>query len=566
MPKLIVLEVAALSFLSLSSAQERASIVFIGDSLAYNAADSSDIVMPRILYGDLSLRGAEIIHQVEPQYPEEALKAIEGTVSVKLGVDTSGKVKRAVVLKSSDRMLNKPTLHAAMQWRFKPASWQGRSIETWVAVPFRFGLGRRSGITSLESFPLEKSLPDSIVQGSRTIKIVPRDSTKGFLKGTIEMDGRAFLVLRKMTETYKNLKSYHFEGTQSTEMTTEGMHNSMEVPFVLAGVRPAKSRVEMKNSMFGTLTVSDGETTWTYMGVTKQYTKESVVKVENTDSSFSGDNGGRITGSGFLGEYTALVDRLKRLKYLREESLIVAGRTFRCDVIEVETFRPPASTAGIEMTMKPSVYWVEKTRGVVLRDSSTSSMKSPQMQTGMDVVMTKTFKFVNINEAVPDSLFSFTPPEGAKEVEEFNFPGMKRDSLSGTRAKSFTLQDLQGKNVSLESLRGKVVMLDFWATWCGPCRAELPHIQKLHKELQARGLVVLGINDEAAEVASRFMKEQKYTFATLVDVKREVASSYHVNAIPTVVIIDKEGNISAHFVGARSEQVLRKALEKAGIK
>ena len=76
---------------------------------------------------------------------------------------------------------------------------------------------------------------------------------------------------------------------------------------------------------------------------------------------------------------------------------------------------------------------------------------------------------------------------------------------------------------------------------------------------------MLGINNETQEIASKFMKEQHYTFSTLVDSKSEAMHAYNVSAIPTVVIIDKEGNITAHFVGTRSEEVLRKALEKVGI-
>src|SRR2546426_11182557 len=112
---------------------------------------------------------------------------------------------------------------------------------------------------------------------------------------------------------------------------------------------------------------------------------------------------------------------------------------------------------------------------------------------------------------------------------------------------------------------GKVVLLDFWATWCGPCREELTSIEKLNKDLKGKGLVILGINDEDTGTAKSFLKKNEYTLETLMDSKREVHRMYGVRAIPTVVVIDSRGVVAAHFVGTRSEEQLRAALQAAGL-
>ena len=132
-------------------------------------------------------------------------------------------------------------------------------------------------------------------------------------------------------------------------------------------------------------------------------------------------------------------------------------------------------------------------------------------------------------------------------------------------AADFTLKDLEGRVVNLNNLRGKVVLLDFWASWCPPCQRELPLIEKLHKEFKDKGLVVLGVNDEGAKVAQDFNKARNFTFPTVEDVQHEVFELYHVEAFPTVFVIDKEGEISTHYVGMQSEEELRLALKKAGI-
>lgn len=130
----------------------------------------------------------------------------------------------------------------------------------------------------------------------------------------------------------------------------------------------------------------------------------------------------------------------------------------------------------------------------------------------------------------------------------------------GDSGPDFKLQDLAGKEVSLKDFRGKAVVLNFWATWCPPCRAELPDFQKEHKG--ARDFVILTVNQqEDKKTVSSFMNKGKYTFPVLLDLKGTVGSLYQVRGIPTTYFIDKKGIIRDVAVGALTGRQLRQRIE-----
>jgi thiol-disulfide isomerase/thioredoxin len=119
-------------------------------------------------------------------------------------------------------------------------------------------------------------------------------------------------------------------------------------------------------------------------------------------------------------------------------------------------------------------------------------------------------------------------------------------------SEDFTLQTLDGKKVSLSSFKGSVVLLSFWATWCGPCKQEMPEMQVLYDQLKARGLTIVAVDVmEDRDTVSAFLRQNKYTFPVLLDVDGKVGGSslYGVSAIPTNYVLDRKGRIVARAVG-----------------
>lgn len=117
---------------------------------------------------------------------------------------------------------------------------------------------------------------------------------------------------------------------------------------------------------------------------------------------------------------------------------------------------------------------------------------------------------------------------------------------------NFKLENLNGIEVELSDYHGKVVFLNFWATWCGPCRYEMPSMEKLYNEFEEAGLEILAINlGETAPVVKEFMEEYNLSFPALLDKDNSVAQVYGVRSIPTTYLIDRDGHILGMAVGAR---------------
>jgi peroxiredoxin len=122
--------------------------------------------------------------------------------------------------------------------------------------------------------------------------------------------------------------------------------------------------------------------------------------------------------------------------------------------------------------------------------------------------------------------------------------GLLALNVSANPAPDFTLPSSTGDNVRLAEQRGQVVMLNFWASWCGPCRKEMPLLEEMSKRYSAAGFVLYGVNVEEDNTdAKKLIKELGVTFPILYDTESKASSLYNVDAMPTTVVIDKKGAI-----------------------
>jgi len=116
--------------------------------------------------------------------------------------------------------------------------------------------------------------------------------------------------------------------------------------------------------------------------------------------------------------------------------------------------------------------------------------------------------------------------------------------LAGAPAASFTVKRLNGNADSLAGYRGKVVLVNLWATWCPPCREEIPALETLYRKYQSRGFVVLGIDQgESATVAGAFARKLGVTFPLLIDDAQQYGRAYAAQGLPTSILVDRNGHI-----------------------
>jgi len=152
-------------------------------------------------------------------------------------------------------------------------------------------------------------------------------------------------------------------------------------------------------------------------------------------------------------------------------------------------------------------------------------------------------------------LLLFVIPVGCKFSPSASEPAPASEiGLSkGNLAPDFSLYDVEGKGIKLSDFQGKVVMLNFWATWCGPCKAEVPSMEALYQDYKDKGFVILAVNvGDSKNKVEKFVAENSLTFPILLDWSKNVSRQFQVNGLPTTFIIDKNGIITEVVIGTRN--------------
>lgn len=190
-----------------------------------------------------------------------------------------------------------------------------------------------------------------------------------------------------------------------------------------------------------------------------------------------------------------------------------------------------------------------------------------QYISGSGIIQVLTLSEMKSNIEINPSQFLIDAPEDYS-VEVYQGFGESQPALSiGDPPPDWTLSDSQNKIHSLSDFRGNLVVVDFWATWCGPCRMVMPFLEKLHKEYNDKGITVIGINTFESSDPVKFMQDQGYSYLILLN-GDEVAKEYHVNGIPTLYVIGPDGKILYGEVGyspdsyPKLEQIIKDNITK----
>jgi peroxiredoxin len=381
----------------------------------------------------------------------------------------------------------------------------------------------------------------------------------------VKLDKKVEEILSSCAKFYNGLQGFTVDIISETEMVTTGMKQQMDATYSAALSRPNSFALRLTSGFLGGTLISDGKTCITYEPVLKKYT--STDAPDNLDDLFQPMNLVMILGGMPLGlESFLAANPIQAL----EERLTKSGDA------GFETIGG-AKAHHVQLSNTPYVtdFWIaDGPSPLLLQSRVTLNMKEslrqltaeqrkklPPGTADMSMVRTTVFNNWKVNPSIEASAFQFQPPPDAQLVPEFVTP--PPHPLTGKSAPDFELNDLDGKPVKLSALRGKIVVLDFWATWCGPCVASLPMELPIAASFKDKGVLFYGVNMmEKADTIRQFQQAKSLPFPVLLDTKGDVAHLYAATSIPQLVLIDKDGKIQAVHVGyqANIKKVLTRQL------
>ena len=351
-------------------------------------------------------------------------------------------------------------------------------------------------------------------------------------------------LLLHSSDAIKKSSSYQIHSLSIIE-THGGTNTRMQMPAVISVRRPDRMRIESETNEAATVVVSDGSHTYVYLEQQNKYIKRAAT---SSPESALGENG-------VLKDLPDIAQSLKSVEITGEKTMEIDDKQYECWVVvaHYDTIKLPTQNLTILDAIQTS--WISKTLGLTLQNSFSARLLVGTLPEPVIMTQATTTVGISLNADLPDSLFVFTPPPGATQTADWTLPGITKPDVEGKPA-----PELKGAPPT----KGKVVLLDFWTSWCGPCKRQQPIIEKLNREFRAQGLVVLGVNvgDDKETVA-----KTRLSYPSLaLDPDDEVLKSLAVNAYPTLILIDRTGKVAHYDIGAKSEASLRAALAKTGIK
>lgn len=372
-------------------------------------------------------------------------------------------------------------------------------------------------------------------------------------------------LLEEMAAAYKKVKSLELAGTLTLAVEDDEQKTERQTKFTGSFAAPNQFRHQADNQP---LIVSNGKKAYGYSVRRKLYTV--------TDAP---------ADRAMLSKYSADINRILPQQNLSLVLAISSDPVTELREAADEIVKVPEQKIGEASCPALRMNMADKTAMTLLLDPGTHLLRrlvidyAPLMhkQGRPDVksaVYTLDYTTTKVDGEVAKDLFAWMPPSGARDVVAAA-AGMEEDAedgqggtaspLVGKPAPDFTLQDLEGNTVTLSELKGNVVLLDFWATWCGPCVMAMPHIDKLHQEYKDKAVKVYAVNQrEGRDKIEPFLKSKKLSLPVLLDANADVGKAYGVRGIPTTVLIGKDGVIRKVMVGfdPNADEAIKQVFEE----
>ena len=362
------------------------------------------------------------------------------------------------------------------------------------------------------------------------------------------MDADAKKLVDEMTSAYADLKSLQLAGTVKADFQAAGQNQTQETKFTGAYKSPAMFVHESPEQV---KVVSNGKELYLYNVKENKYLKLDAPPAKVEIAQLPPPLPGLLQQQ----DISLLLALTKNpASFLQGDGVTPA--TGPAETIDGKSY-PVLSMKGegpsVKLALDPDTHLVRRMT-VDLADSL-KKQGVPDVKKAMVVMDYETSK---PGADVADAMFTFNPPAGATEFKPQAQGQQAPDpaaELEGKPAPGFTLNTLDGKTVKLADLRGSVVVLDFWATWCMPCRVGLPVLDKLYQEDKAKGLKVFAVNlQEGKPRVQAFVDQMKLSIPVVMDPDAAAKEAYLAEAYPQTVVINKQGVITKVVVGVNLEE------------
>ncbi len=375
-------------------------------------------------------------------------------------------------------------------------------------------------------------------------------------------------VLSEMDAAYARVSNAQFDGRIVGHFDVQGDKQNPDSTFSSSFSAPNKFRHQSKDDV---LLGSTGTTVYAYLPNRNEYQSFDAPKNASTARVKSADWPASVTRilsqqnpSLLLAMSSSATDELKELS----KNITLAAPTV-IDGVAYDTLRFDVGEQHDQMTLliDPTSH--------LLHEMKIDLRKGLEKQGAKDVKaaeFTVDYTKVSTDVAPHADAFAWTAPAGAvlaaatSAVADGGGDDNLSDSLKGLIGKDapdFSLKGLDDKTVKLSDLKGSVVVVDFWATWCGPCVASLPHLDKLYADKKDNGLKVLAVNlKEDLDKVQAFVTKKGWKLPVVLDSDGNAADAFKAEAIPETVVVGKDGKVKAIFVGSGNEEKIKAAVEK----
>jgi thiol-disulfide isomerase/thioredoxin len=379
----------------------------------------------------------------------------------------------------------------------------------------------------------------------------------------------ALTLLTGVSQRYADAKSYHIEAVEEETSTSE-LFRDWHKTFMTAIVMPGgRYHYEGRSVVGAAVLISDGVSQWDYLPERSVYTQEPVLSEEaekkrvHQQEELAASNAKWI-----VARLALLASNLKSAELMPDEVISIGGKNLACFVVRFADDKDDFKVRKPSLN-RESTIWIDKSRKIIVKKVERSQPVTTLPAGGRARFTTETvvtYPVVELDQLEPAASFTFVAPGDAQLVEAFSNPfgSATRPELMGKPAAELQLKSKDGATTTLSSLRGKPVFLDFWATWCGPCKGMVPDLVKLYDETAPKGLVWLGIDsDENPEVAEKFISQQHIPWRNYHDLDGAMGAAFQRNSVPLGILIDAQGTVKFYAAGYETKD-LQSAISKLG--